>query len=767
MTPPTTTDATPAAPSGGVAAVPRLADGVEVLGELSGSGYRDAPTLVRRGDGQTLQVTPLLAALLKAIDGRRDHTALARTVSDEVGRAAAPEDVAYLLETKLRPLGVLHDPDADAPEAIRSNPLLALRFKVVASRPEVTRRITAPFAWLFHTAVVVPVLVAFAVVCWWVLTQKGLASATRAAFYDPPLLLAVLALTIVSAGLHEFGHAAACRYGGATPGAMGAGLYIVWPAFYTDVDDSYRLSRWGRLRVDLGGLYFNALITVGIAAWWWATRQDALLLGIAAQLLQMLRQQAPYIRADGYHILADLTGVPDLFAHLKPTLLGLLPWRWGRRNPTPLKRWARVVVSAWVLLVVPMLLAVFAAGVLLLPRLVATAWDSGQGQWARLTASAADGDVLDVLARGFSILALVLPVAAITFLAVRLLRTLQVKAWRRTEGRPTARGGLLAATFVVLLALVLAWWPDGQYRPVQASEDGTVQGLFTDAQPAATRVLDPGLPAAEAQTALALVPRSADHPTLLLLGGDDELRTIVTGGDGSDPQPGQEFPFELPDAPGEGDNQALAVNETDGSVAYDVAVALVWVTDGGAALNTNEAYALASCTACSTVAVAFQVVLVLDDTNVVAPTNAAVAANGNCIACATAALAVQLVVTLEELPDAEVQAAIEAAMAKLDGLEELAEDLDVTEIYAQVKAVEAEVLTILVSSGLVEEFTSTQSSASAAPSGEPSVAPSGEPSPSPVTEESTEPSTSPSAEASTSPAASAEPTPSESLSPTP
>src|SRR5688572_8472399 len=158
--------------------------------------------------------------------------------------------------------------------------------------------------------------------------EKCMASATRHAFDYTGLLLTVFALGVLSAGIHELGHTAACRYGGATPGAMGAGIYRASPAFYTDVDDSYRLSRWGRLRVDLGGLYFNALIAVAIAGWWWVTKQDALLLGVATQLLQMLRQLAPYIRADGYHILADLTGVPDLFSHMKPTLLALLPWRW-------------------------------------------------------------------------------------------------------------------------------------------------------------------------------------------------------------------------------------------------------------------------------------------------------------------------------------------------------------------------------------------------------------------------------------------------------
>ncbi len=56
------------------------------------------------------------------------------------------------------------------------------------------------------------------------------------------------------------------------------------------------------------------------------------------------------------------------------------------------------------------------------------------------------------------------------------------------------------------------------------------------------------------------------------------------------------FPFDKPLSPGEGDNQAMAVNTTDGTIVYDTAFALVWVEDGAAALNTNEAFAFASCT---------------------------------------------------------------------------------------------------------------------------------------------------------------------------
>ena len=53
---------------------------------------------------------------------------------------------------------------------------------------------------------------------------------------------------------------------------MGAGIYIVWPAFYTDVTDAYRLPRRARLRTDLGGIYFNAVVAVVTLGVWLATR---------------------------------------------------------------------------------------------------------------------------------------------------------------------------------------------------------------------------------------------------------------------------------------------------------------------------------------------------------------------------------------------------------------------------------------------------------------------------------------------------------------
>src|SRR6188472_1947841 len=135
------------------------AEGLELLGEVSGSGYKEGAALVRRADGQMVQLGRLMYGLLEEIDGRRDPGALAAAMSERLGRRLEPAQVVRIAE-KLAEKGLLAGTEENAPP--RSNPLLALRWKVLFTDPKVTGRITAPFKWLFRPWMVVPALVGFA-----------------------------------------------------------------------------------------------------------------------------------------------------------------------------------------------------------------------------------------------------------------------------------------------------------------------------------------------------------------------------------------------------------------------------------------------------------------------------------------------------------------------------------------------------------------------------------------------------------------------------
>src|SRR3954470_22081273 len=177
-----------AAPAGEAPRAPARTAGRELPREGSGAGYKEGAALVRRADGQMVQLGPLMYGLLEEIDGARDNAALADTMSERLGRRLDAEHVARLGE-KLADQGLLVGSEDKAPP--RMNPLLALRWKVLFTDPDVTRRITAPFQALFRPWLLLPVLVGFIAVFWFVLIHKGIASATAQAFHSPELLLLV------------------------------------------------------------------------------------------------------------------------------------------------------------------------------------------------------------------------------------------------------------------------------------------------------------------------------------------------------------------------------------------------------------------------------------------------------------------------------------------------------------------------------------------------------------------------------------------------
>src|SRR3954451_13917358 len=96
--------------------VPVRAGGLELIGEMPGSGYRRPPALVRRRDGQTLQLTRLLYLVLEAVDGERNYDDIATHVGAASGRSVSGADVRTLIDGQLRPLGLVCRPDGSEPE---------------------------------------------------------------------------------------------------------------------------------------------------------------------------------------------------------------------------------------------------------------------------------------------------------------------------------------------------------------------------------------------------------------------------------------------------------------------------------------------------------------------------------------------------------------------------------------------------------------------------------------------------------------------------
>jgi putative peptide zinc metalloprotease protein len=428
------------------AGIPRLADGVELLGEFRDSGCIEPPSLVRRGDGQVIQMSRLLYRVACGIDGSRDVAAIAGLVSAGLGRSLTAEQVRYLITTKLVPLGVVADPNAPATPP-RANPLLTLRARGTLLPERAASAAGTLLRPLFRWPVVVTVIATVAAMDYWMLSAHGLGAGLRQVLRDPADMLIVAALLLASAVFHECGHAAGCRYGGARPGRIGVGIYLVWPSFFTNVTDSYRLSRGGRLRTDLGGVYFNLIFILAVAGIYQATSAEILLLVVAFSHLEILEQLLPFARFDGYYILSDLIGVPDLFTRV-----------------TGLRQRTRMLITSWLACTMLLLTATFGYLLLRFPAINRALWAATVRQ-ARRTAIDVAGQhyaavALDVL----SVLLTVLSITGSIYVVGGLARRAIAAALRWSADRPARRLLAVAASVAGALCLAACWALQGEFR---------------------------------------------------------------------------------------------------------------------------------------------------------------------------------------------------------------------------------------------------------------------------------------------------------------
>ncbi|MGH3786927.1 MAG: hypothetical protein ACRDRG_10350 [Pseudonocardiaceae bacterium] len=365
-----------------------------------------------------IQLPRLLYLLAANLDGQRDLAQVASALSTEFGKVVAAQQVSYLIDNRLRPVGiVVADPgtaqDSAAPTMkLKSDPLFALKFRVGMVPERAVWRIAGVFGPMFWPPVIAAGLIAFVALDVLIVAQGALGQVVPSALalvYQPELTLLVLALIFASAVFHEFGHVAACRYGGARPGKMGFGLYLVWPALYSTVTDSYRLSRRGRLRTDLGGVYFNAVFIAGMSLAYLETGAPWLLVGIVAMHIETAMQFLPVIRMDGYYILSDLIGVPDLFSRLGPVLKSMIPGRSAHPRVLELKPWVRWTITGWVIIVVPAILYWVIGFLIIVPQVMPVVWDRLIELGQAVGAAAAAGEVALTTLGVIQMILLVLP----------------------------------------------------------------------------------------------------------------------------------------------------------------------------------------------------------------------------------------------------------------------------------------------------------------------------------------------------------------------
>ena len=139
---------------------------------------------------------------------------------------------------------------------------------------------------------------------------------------DPRGLIVMSMVFLALRAIHELGHAAACKAMGGRSTEIGVIMIAgVLPLPYCDATSAWRFPQtWRRVLVSAGGIIAETFLAAAAAIYWAVTDTATapMLVGVAYQVMvissvtTLLFNLNPLLRYDGYYILSDITGSPNL-----------------------------------------------------------------------------------------------------------------------------------------------------------------------------------------------------------------------------------------------------------------------------------------------------------------------------------------------------------------------------------------------------------------------------------------------------------------------
>lgn len=321
-------------------ALPALREDLQIV--RGGTSYSGAPVWIVLDPirNRFFRITYELFQLLSLWNKAKSAGDLSTMVDRQFGRQLEPSelqaavrvlDASYFFTTPASgSWRTLHDRSKPRHSLLMQAAHNYLFFKVPLLRPNDFLRNTWPlvsplFTWTFLYLTVAAGLAGL------YLVSRQWEAFTGTFSYVFTLQGAIVSLASIwlIKSLHELGHGyVAHRYGCRVP-TMGVAMMLLMPLLYTDVSDAWRLkSRRQRLAIDSAGI----LVEFAIAAWallLWSflpdgpVRSAVFILAAVGWVLSLIVNANPFMRFDGYYILADLVGIENL----QPRAFRHMTWR--------------------------------------------------------------------------------------------------------------------------------------------------------------------------------------------------------------------------------------------------------------------------------------------------------------------------------------------------------------------------------------------------------------------------------------------------------
>jgi len=250
-----------------------------------------------------IKITNDLYALLHKIDGKKNLQELAK----EIGGDCNTDFIYAVLYERLGKYGIIRRNDFIV-EYKKKPSYLKLSFIVIP--PRLISKVTPYLKFLFKPKIMLAVIVFSTIIIISGLIDKYaiIVNLDMENLWMPLLLFGFISVT-----LHEFGHVTATDYFGAKHGGIGGGFYLFTPVYFADVTDIWKLKPRQRITVNLAGIYFELIICSLFVIIGVLFNINVLYLVGLLIFIKTLLNLNPFLRSDGYWVLTDTLGIPNLY----------------------------------------------------------------------------------------------------------------------------------------------------------------------------------------------------------------------------------------------------------------------------------------------------------------------------------------------------------------------------------------------------------------------------------------------------------------------
>jgi len=153
-----------------------------------------------------------------------------------------------------------------------------------------------------------------------------------------PLLFTIALSCVVL--FHELGHCTALQYYGKQSIGIGFGFYFFSPVLFADVNPSWILTHKKRMVVDLGGFYFQLIITAILIVLFEISKEITFLSVAYFSLFLFLFNSNPLINTDMYWFISDMFNRANLNNEAMTELSDFL-----KRKRVNIVRWSLLIFA--------------------------------------------------------------------------------------------------------------------------------------------------------------------------------------------------------------------------------------------------------------------------------------------------------------------------------------------------------------------------------------------------------------------------------------